>query len=155
MFLEGSKWKESFLNHFLLFSNVQSQYLEGAEKEKVKKNIKQKPFNGTSRLLFLRLLKGFILDILPSPLFLMSLYDYFHRFNSIWSRHGSRYNPQCNSIRTECYNDVRLWAGRRWSLLGEMVQREAWILPLHAEGNSIDKDFQVTWYTGRCKLMHH
>lgn len=77
----------------------------------------------------------------------------FHRFNCIQPRNGERNNPQCNSIRSECDNDMWLWARERWSLFGEVVQGKERILPVHAEGNSVDKDFQVTWDTGRCKLM--
>lgn len=117
--------------------------------------------------------KGLILDIPFSSYFIAFLYDLFHRFNSIQSWFGSCNNPQCNSIRTKCDNDVRLWAGERRSLFGEVVQRKErireyfWMftlscgnvhvsflsVPLHTEGNPVDKNFQVSWHTGRCKLM--
>lgn len=133
-------------------------------REKVKKNIKQMPFrpNMLQDFSFLDRLPGWVeAQRRPSAFRLIShpfLWLSFsalspcYRFNRLWPRHGSCNNSKCNSIRKECDTVVRLRAGERRSVLGEVVQGEARVLPLHAEGDSVDKDFQVTWHTGRCKF---
>lgn len=73
------------------------------------------------------------------------------RFNSIWPRHGSRNSPECDSSRPECHNDLRLRAGGRRSVPGEVVQGEARVLPIHPEGDSVNKNLHATWRASGCE----
>lgn len=93
----------------------------------------------------------FHLILFLSHVFTSNFFSLFYRFNSIWLRNGPRKYPKRDSIRTERNNDLWIWARERWSVLREVVQGEARVLPLHAEGNSIDKNIQATWHTGWCK----
>lgn len=67
------------------------------------------------------------------------------RFNSIWPRHGSCNGPECDSSGPECHNDLRVRSGGGRPVPGQMVQGKARVLPIHTEGDSVNKNLHATW----------